>query len=466
MSNTKEGTTRGSFASHLGFILVAAGCSIGLGNVWRFPYITGQNGGAIFCLIYLLCLILLGLPLMTVELAIGRASRQSVSTAFKVLAPNVRRWNFISLISLVGKYVLLSFYGVITGWLLYYTVKIIQGDIVGLAPEQVSAQFGSLLGNPIDQFICLIVVLLISGLLCFKGISKGVERATKPAMLGMFLIVGFLAVYSLTMDGSSKGLDFYLKPNLESIQKVGFWTVVNNAMNQVFFSLSIGIGSISIFGSYIGKQHSIVKDSVSIISLDTLVAFLAGLIIFPVCFTYGVNADAGPTLIFQTMLNLFSQMPNGQLFGALFFAFLTIAALTTLVAVFEGIVADNIDYFEAKRSSSAIITFFALTLLSVPTILGFNSWSSFQPLGENTCIMDLMDFLISNNLLPLGALLMVVFCVSKYGWNWTGYIQEVLWGKKVDDNSKLMRFLKFYYKYCLTLIIGVIIVMGYVSKFA
>ncbi len=465
MAEPKTESTRSSFATHMGFILVAAGCSIGLGNVWRFPYITGQSGGAIFCIIYLICLILLGLPLMTIELAIGRASKQSVSTAFRVLTPGTKHWNIISLIALVGKYVLLSFYTVVTGWLLFYAGRIIQGDIIGLSHEQVNQQFGKLLASPSDQFFSMLAVLFISCLICYKGVRNGVEKITKPIMIGMFAIVTGLACYSLCMDGAGKGLSFYLQPSLESIEKVGFWTVVNNAMNQVFFSLSIGIGCISIFGSYISRKHNLLKDSAFIISLDTLVAFLSGLVIFPVCFTFGVQADAGPTLIFQTMLNLFSQMPGGQIYGALFFIFLTIAALTTLVAVVEGIVADNIDCFGTKRSSATILTFFVLLLISVPTILGFNHWSGFEPFGSGSNVMDLLDFIISNNLLPLGALFMVIFCVHKRGWNWTGYVQEMLWGREIDYSSKKQKFLKIYYKYGLTSLISIILIMGYIARF-
>jgi NSS family neurotransmitter:Na+ symporter len=465
MSELDEKTGRASFASHLGFILVAAGCSVGLGNVWRFPYVAGQSGGAIFCLFYFLFLILLGLPLMTIELAIGRASCQSVSTAFRVLTPGTRRWNIISLIAILGKYVLLSFYSVITGWLLFYAGRIFQGDIIGMSETEVSNQFGKLLSNPTDQFFCMLAVLFVSCLICYKGVRSGVEKITKPAMFGMLALMLFLVGYSFTLDGASKGIDFYLMPNLDNIAKVGWWRVINDAMNQVFFSLSIGIGCISIFGSYIGKKHSLLKDASLIAGLDTLVAFFAGLIIFPVCFSFGVQPDQGPTLIFQTLLNLFNRMANGQIFGGLFFVFLTIAALTTLITVIEGIIADNIDLFGMRRSSSAILTFFMLVLAGVPTILGFNVWADFHPLGGSSCILDFLDFILSNNLLPLGALFMVIFCISRKGWNWDGYVAEMMWGKNVDMTSRKIRFLKFYYKYCLTFLISIILIMGYISHF-
>lgn len=465
MSDSGKSPSRSAFGSHLGFILVAAGCSIGLGNVWRFPYITGQCGGAAFCLIYLLFLILLGLPLMTVELAIGRASKQSVSTAFRVLTPGTRRWNVISLIGIVGKYVLLSFYGVVTGWLLYYTGHILQGDFNDLSTVEVSKKFDALLASPSDQFFSALAVLFVSCLICYRGVRSGVEKATKPAMLGMLVIMVFLAVYAMTLDGAGGGLEFYLKPNLENIEKIGFWQVVSEAMNQVFFSLSIGVGCISIFGSYVEKTHSLLKDGAMIVALDTVVALISGLIIFPLCFSFGVQPDKGPNLIFHTLLNLFSQMPHGQVLGFLFFLFLTLAALTTLVAVVEGIVADNIDMFGSKRASASLITFLVLVLLSVPTILGFNVWKDFHPLGGGSNVMDLMDFLISNNLLPLGALFMVIFCVSRHGWNWSGYVTEMLWGRHVDETSFRYRFMKFYFTYGLTFLIAAVLTMGYVSRF-
>ena len=468
MDEHNGGQGRGGFATHLGFILVAAGCSIGLGNVWRFPYITGQSGGAVFCLIYLLFLLLLGLPLVTVELAIGRASRVSATRSFQVLAPGVRRWNVIGFIALVGKYVLLSFYSVITGWLLFYAGRMLQGEMSGLSEDGVSRQFASLLASPSDQFFAMLAVLLPTCLVCYRGVSRGVERFTKPVMVGMFLLVFLLAGYALTLDGASKGLEFYLMPSLDAVSKVGFWHVVNDAMNQVFFSLSIGVGCISIFGSYIGRRHSLLKDAAVIVGLDTAVALLSGLVIFPLCFTYGVSPDCGPTLIFQTLLNLFSQMPGGRIFGTLFFIFLTIAALTTLLAVVEGIVADNIDAFGMKRGKATALTFVLLVLLGIPVILGFNLWSGFHPLGGSSGIMDLMDFLISDNLLPLGALLMVLFTVSRKGWNWKGYVEEMTADRPegtTDLNSPRLRFLRIYYTWGLTSLIGVILVMGYISKF-
>ena len=465
MSELNKPSERVSFASHLGFILVAAGCSIGLGNVWRFPYVAGQSGGAIFCLFYLIFLIMLGLPLLTIELAIGRASRQSVSTAFRVLTPGTRRWNIISFIAVAGKYVLLSFYSVVTGWLLFYAGRIFQGDIIGMSEAEVSQQFGKLLSNPSDQFFCMLAVLFISCLICYRGVRNGVEKITKYAMLGMLALMFFLAGYAVTLDGAGEGIDFYLMPSIDNISNVGWWRAINDAMNQVFFSLSIGVGCISIFGSYIGKNHSLLKDSCLIAGLDTMVAFFAGLIIFPVCFSFGVHPDQGPTLIFQTLLKLFNRMDYGQIYGGLFFVFLTIAALTTLVTVIEGIIADNIDNFGMNRTSSTILTFFILVLAGVPTILGFNVWSGFHPLGGDSCILDFLDFILSSNLLPLGALFMVIFCISRKGWNWDGYVAEMMWGRNVDMTSSKNRFLKFYYTYGLTFLISLILIMGYVSRF-
>ncbi|MBR1924045.1 MAG: sodium-dependent transporter [Ruminobacter sp.] len=455
--------TRGVFASRLGFLLVAAGCAVGLGNVWRFPFITGQCGGAIFVLIYIVFLFLLGIPILTVELAIGRSSGCSVVKAFTSISPNFRRWGVIPVISMFGLYMLMSYYSVIAGWLVYYFVQVAEGSTIGLSQTEIGAKFNSLQADPYIQLAYVFMVIATVCFICYRGLQNGVEKITKYCMVGMFLIMIVMAVNSLTLEGASAGMSFYLKPDLEAVEKVGWFNVILNAMTQVFFSLSVGIGSILIFGSYISKKHSLIKESSIIAILDTIVALLAGVIIFPACYTYGIKPDVGPTLVFQTMIQMFNQMPNGRIWGSVFFLFLSIAALTTVVAVIEGIIAGCMELFNWSRHKSAMVNFVVIPLLSVPVILGFNQWSGFTPLGSGSNILDLCDFIVTNNVLPIGALLMVMFCGSKTGWGWNGYVNEVNSGSGIKLPGA--EFARIYYKYFVVSIIIVLLLTGYYGKF-
>lgn len=454
---------RSSFATRLGFILVTAGCAVGLGNVWRFPFITGQSGGAVFVILYLVILLCLGLPLMTVELAIGRASRRSIAKAFTKLRGDKKYWNVISVMSLAGLYILMSYYSVISGWLLHYLCQTANGNVIGISESQVSASFTELLLSPEAQIICAMSVLSMACFVCSFGLKNGIEKIVTPSMIGMLAIMAILIFHSCSLPGAEKGLSFYLMPNLESVEKIGFDRVIYNALTQVFFSLSIGIGSIMVFGSYMSKEHTLVKEGFIICMLDTAVAFMAGLIIFPTCFSFDINPGAGPTLVFETMLQLFNKMPYGQFWGTLFFLFLFIAALTTVIAVMEAIIKGYSELFGIRRWVSSLVNFFAISLMSVPVALGFNKLSGIHPLGNNSTILDFCDFIVANNLLPLGAILMLLFCVSKAGWGWNNYVDEVNCGRGFKLTGS--KWLCGYYKYIIVLTVVTILVMGYVSLF-
>lgn len=454
---------RDSFASRLGFILVAAGCAVGLGNIWRFPYIAGVSGGAIFVLFYILFLCLLGIPVMMVEFAIGRASRRSIGSAISTLKNNPKYWKIISFLGGMGCYILLSFYTVITGWLLYYTYELLIGNVGGLSTEEVNGLFNNMLSTPNSQVICTLIVILIGCLVCFKGLSNGVEKFTKPAMSFLFITMIVLAIHSISLDSSFNGLSFYLKPSIDSVNEVGWIKTIYNAMTQAFFSLSLGIGAMLVLGSFIDKRHSLLKESIFITLVDTLVAIVSGLIIFPACFSFGISPNSGPTLIFITMLNLFNQMPNGDIWGFIFFFFLLIAALTTVVAVIEGAINVTSEVFIWSRRKSVFINLIILSLISLPIILGFNEWSSIQIMGKGTNILDFADFLLSCNMLPMGALLMVLFCTTKYGWGWNNFVKEVNSGLgwKFPENN----LSKFYFQYVVCGLIIVILIFGYFDKF-
>lgn len=454
---------RTSFATRLGFILVTAGCAVGLGNVWRFPYITGQSGGAFFVILYLLFLICLGIPMMSVELAIGRASRKSIAQAFTELRENKKGWNCVSYASMTGLYLLMSYYSVISGWLLYYCYQTFTGDIIGISETQIGENFSNLMADPTTQITSAVSVLFLASLVCVRGLRNGIERMVKPSMLGMLVIMVIMIFHSCSLEGASEGLSFYLYPNWDAVEKIGFGKVLYNALTQVFFSLSIGIGSIMIFGSYMSKEHSIIKEGFIICVLDTVVAFMAGLIIFPSCFSYNISPSAGPTLVFETMLQLFNKMPHGHLWGSLFFLFLTIAALTTVIAVVEAIIKGYSELFSVNRFKSTIINFFAISALAVPVALGSNKLSFIQPFGEGSSVLSLFDFIVSNNLLPLGAIMMVLFCVSKIGWGWNNYLNEINTGSGIKLPAG--KWVMYYYKYFIVLVVVAVLVIGYYDVF-
>ena len=458
MENVKKRETLGS---RLGFIFLSAGCAIGLGNVWRFPFITGQYGGAAFVLMYVAFLLLLGIPVMVMEFAVGRASQKSSTRSFKVLCPQHRVWSLWGYGAWIGSVMLMMFYTVVTGWMLAYVWYSASGRFAGATPEVVNDAFGALLSDPQELIGWTALTVLIGVAVCWTGLRQSVERVTKVMMCGLLAIMIALALRSITLPGAERGLEFYLKPNFANLTANGLWSSVYAALGQAFFTLSLGIGCMAIFGSYIEKERSLTGEALLVTALDTLVALCAGLIIFPACFAYGVNPGAGPGLIFVTLPNMFNQMPSGQLWSTLFFLFMSFAALSTVIAVFENIIAGLMDRLGWKRQSAALFTGVAILILSIPCALGFNRWSGFQPLGAGSGVLDLEDFIVSNNMLPLGSLVYLLFCVSRYGWGWDGFIQEADAGRGI----KFPAFLRPYFTWVVPLLVLSIFAAGYWEKF-
>lgn len=455
---------REKFGSRLGFILISAGCAIGLGNVWRFPYIVGKYGGAAFILIYILFLIIFGLPIMTMEFSVGRASQKSIAESFKVLEPEGTKWHWFSIIGMAGNYLLMMFYTTITGWMFAYLFKMMRGDFVGNSVDEVSAQFGTMVSNPTLVIGFMILAVVIGFLICSLGLKNGVERVTKVMMLALLAIIALLAVRAVTLPGAMEGIKYYLVPDFGKMAENGVGEVVFAALGQAFFTLSIGMGSMAIFGSYISKERRLLGETVSIAVLDFFVAFMAGLIVIPSCFAYGIEPGQGPGLVFQTLPNIFNSMPGGRIWGSLFFLFMIFAALSTVVAVFENIVSFGMDLWNWGRKKACAVNTVVVIILSLPCALGFNVLSGVQPLGEGSTILDLEDFIISNNILVLGSLVYVVFCCSKkFGWGWNKFVDEANTGKglRFPNNN----FIKIYAKYILPFILLIIWAQGYVSKF-
>ena len=452
---------REQFKTRLGFLLIAAGCAIGLGNVWRFPYITGMYGGALFVIIYLAFLLGVGMPLLTIELAIGRASRRSIARAYEVLEQPKTKWHWNKFWQIPGSYILMSFYSVITGWLFYYMIRFwVGGFEAGIQQEQASVEFSELLANPLTMFVCMVTVVVASFAIVALGVVRGVERITKPMMLLLFALLFFMAVRSFTLPGFSEGISYYLMPNVGSISEHGIMEVLWAAMGQSFFTLSVGQGSILIFGSYMDKQHTLVTEATYICGLDTTVALLSGFIIFPACFSYGIAPDAGPNLLFVTLTTVFSNMSLGWFWGGLFFLFMLFAAVSTLIAVFESIIAISMDLFAVSRVKAVIVNFLIITVMAIPCVLGFNYLSFVHPLGFGT-ILDFQDFLISNNVLPIGSLVFVLFITAKTGWGFDNYLKEC----NIGDGVKLSRGLIWYFRFVMPLIIAILLVAGYVNIF-
>ena len=454
-------TQREQLGSRLGFLLISAGCAIGLGNVWRFPYMTGQYGGAAFVLIYLVFLVILGMPVIVMEFAIGRKGRQNIAGSLKALEPEGSKWHLYGYFAILGNIILMMFYTTVAGWMLAYLFHIIKGDLSGLTPDQVGAFFGGQLSSPSGLIGWMALAVVLGFGTCSLGLQKGVESVTKIMMSSLFIILLVLVVKSVTLPGAGKGVEFFLKPDMNKLVETGIWGTVYAAMGQAFFTLSLGIGSMAIFGSYIGKERSLTGESLNIIGLDTLVAILSGLIIFPACFAFGVDAGAGPGLIFVTLPNIFNSMAGGRVWGALFFLFLSFAAMSTVIAVFENIMAFTMDQWGWSRKKAAIVNGVLIFLLSVPCALGFNLWSAVQPLGEGSGIIDLEDFIVGNNLLPLGSLLFALFCSYKIGWGWEGFVKEA-------NEGEGLRFpvqIRFYVRYILPVIILVVFIGGYMEKF-
>lgn len=455
---------REKFSSRIGFILISAGCAIGLGNVWRFPYITGKYGGAAFILIYLLFLLIFGLPIMTMEFAVGRASGKSIAESFKDLEPKGTKWHWFSWLGMAGNYLLMMFYTTVTGWMFAYLFKMMRGDFKGLTSELVASQFVDLTLNPYALVGFMMLTVVLGFLICSGGLQKSVERITKVMMIALLAIIVILAVRVITLPDAEEGIKYYLIPDFGKIFKSGFSEVVFAALGQAFFTLSIGMGSMAIFGSYISKDRRLLGESVSIAVLDTFVAIMAGLIVIPSCFAYNIEPGAGPGLVFQTLPNVFNDMPGGQIWGTLFFLFMLFAAMSTVIAVFENIISFGMELRGWSRKKSCFINTFAVIILSLPCALGFNVLSGFMPFGAGSNIMDLEDFIISNNILPIGSLIYVLFCVLKTkGWGWDKFLAEANEGKGLRFPKSKVMFI--YTKYILPLIIVVILVQGYISKF-
>ena len=452
---------RERFSSRLGFILISAGCAVGLGNVWRFPYITGQYGGAAFVLVYLIFLVLLGLPIMVMEFAVGRASQKSAARSFHVLEPAGTKWHLQGYACMAGNYLLMMFYTTVGGWMAAYIFKTLTGEFKGLDSDGVAAVFNDMLARPGYMTFWMVLVVLLSFFICSLGLQKGVERITKAMMSCLFLILLILCIRSVTLPGASEGLRFYLVPDFTRFTENGVGNMIFAAMGQAFFTLSLGIGAMAIFGSYIGKDRTLTGETINICLLDTLVAFLAGLIIFPSCFAFGVDPGQGPGLVFITLPNIFNQMVGGRIFGVLFFVFMTFAAQSTIIAVFENIISFSMDLFGTSRKKAVLINGIAISLLSLPCVFGFNIWSGFQPLGAGSTIQDLEDFIVSNNLLPLGSMVYLLFCTSRYGWGWKNFLAEADTGKGV----KFPVWARVYVSYILPLIVLFIFIMGYYQKF-
>lgn len=461
MSNTKH-TGRDSFGSRLGFILVSAGCAIGIGNVWKFPYLCGQFGGAAFILIYLVFLLILGIPVMIAEFGIGRASRRSAARAFEALEQPSGRWHHYKWISIIGCYMLMMFYTTVAGWLLAYCWKMIKGEFAGATTEQITVTFGNLLSETGNMTFWMILVCVIGTIICYFGLQGGVEAVSKVMMSILLILMVILAVHSVFLKGAGEGIRFYLIPDFGNIRAIGWGTVIFQAMSQAFFTLSIGVGALLIFGSYIGNDRRLGGEALTVASLDTLVALMAGFIIIPACFAFGIEPDAGPSLIFLTIPNLFSQMVGGRIWGSLFFIFLSFAALSTVIAVFENLIAFSMDGLGWSRKKSVLYLGPMIIVLSLPCVFGFNIWAGFEPLGAGSSVLDLEDFILSNNLLPLGSLAFVLFCTRKRGWGWENFVAEANKG----SGMKLPHAIRFYMTYILPVIIIVIYLKGYYDMFA
>ena len=455
---------RENFSSRLGFILVSAGCAIGLGNVWKFPYMCGQYGGALFILIYLLFLVILGFPIMVCEFSVGRASKASCATSFKRLEPKGTRWHKYGYFGMAGNYLLMMFYTMVAGWMLYYFYRTAIGEFTSaqMTVAEITAKFGEMTSSAPTMTLWMVIAVVMAFAICAAGVQKGVERVSKVMMLCLLGLIAVLAVNSLLLPGAGEGVKFFLVPNFDTIKEVGFGNIVFGALSQSFFTLSVGIGSMAIFGSYIDRKRSLAGEAVSIAVLDTFVAIMAGLIIIPACFAFNIEQNAGPSLIFITLPNIFNRMAGGQIWGTLFFLFLSFAALSTVIAVFENIISFAMDLWGWSRRKSVIVNMIAIICLSLPCIFGFNILSGITPLGEGTNIMDFEDFIVSNNLLPIGSLVYLMFCVSRNGWGWDNFIKEANAGKGMKFPVKL----RWYMTYILPVIIVAIYLKGYYDIFS
>lgn len=452
---------REKFKSRLGFILLSAGCAIGIGNVWKFPYMAGRGGGGVFVLFYLIFLSILGLPILCMEFAVGRASQTSPVRAYQKLEKKGQKWHIHGYITLIGCYLLMMFYTTVAGWMLHYFYLTAAGRFAGTGTYAVAETFSSMLSKPSVMTFWMILVVVLGILVCIKGLQNSLEKVTKVMMISLLCIMVILAVNSFFMDGAKEGLKFYLIPDFERMKSVGIISTLVGAMNQAFFTLSLGIGAMAIFGSYIDKKNTLLSESVNVVILDTFVAIVSGLIIFPACFTYNVDQTSGPSLIFITLPNIFANMPLGRLWGSLFFLFMSFAALSTVLAVFENIICCGMELTGCSRKKSGAVNLFLIILLSLPCVLGYNvwNWSGFNVFGG--AVLDLEDFIVSNILLPLGSLVYLLFCVSRYGWGWDNFAAEANAGKGL----KIKSWMRGYITYVLPLIVLFIFAFGIYDKF-
>lgn len=447
---------REKFQTRLGFLLVSAGCAIGIGNVWRFPYVAGENGGGIFVLFYLLFLVCMGVPILTMEFAVGRASRKGTIQAYKTLEKPGQKWHIHGWFSIVGCCLLMMYYTTVSGWMLSYFVKFLTGSFsVDMTAEQVKGAFDNMLANPAEMMIFMAITVAFGFIVCSFGLQNGIERISKVMMGALLVLIVVLAVHSLILPGGQKGLAFYLLPDFSKVGKLGLGKVIVAAMNQSFFTLSIGIGSMEIFGSYMSKDNTLASESVRICGLDTFVALMSGLIIFPACFAFGVEPDAGPSLIFVTLPNVFVNMAGGRIWGALFFLFMTFASFTTVVAVFESLMASCIEAFGWSRKKTAVIEGIVIFAASIPCVLGYNVWSHLKLIGGRN-VLDTEDFIVSNLLLPIGSMIYLLFCVTKWGWGFDNYIEEANTGNGI----KMPKVLKYYFRFILPIMILIILIQG------
>lgn len=447
---------RENFGSRLGFILVSAGCAIGIGNVWRFPYVVGENGGAVFVLFYLLFLLCMGVPVLTMELAVGRGGRKSAVLAYKALEKPGNKWHIHGWFCMVGCYLLMMYYTTVSGWMVSYFYKFVTGKFrSGMDASAVSGVFSELCSNPVEMTVWMAVTVFAGFAVCSFGLQNGLERITKVMMLALLGLIIVLAVHSAALSGAGEGIAFYLMPDFKRTQEAGLGNVITAAMNQAFFTLSLGIGAMEIFGSYMSKEHTLVGEAVRICSLDTFVALMSGMIIFPACFSFGIEPNAGPSLIFETLPNVFINMQGGRIWGALFFLFMTFASFSTVIAVFENLLAGCIDNFGWSRKKASAINCIIVFIASIPCVLGYNLWSGLHIIGGRD-VLDSEDFLVSNLLLPAGSLVFLLFCVTKWGWGFDKYLEEANTGKGL----KLPKWLKNYFRFVLPVLILIILIQG------
>lgn len=450
---------REGFQSRLGFILVSAGCAIGIGNVWRFPYVAGQNGGGIFVLLYLVFLLGMGVPVLTMELAVGRASRKSAVLGYQALEKPGSKWHIHGWFCIFGCYMLMMYYTTVSGWMVSYFFKFAAGVFrPGMNAEESGAVFSELLASPGEMGIWMALTVILGFLVCSMGLRKGLERISKIMMSALLILIVVLAVHSILLSGASEGISFYLVPSMEKVKSVGIATVVTEAMNQSFFTLSLGIAAMEIFGSYMTKEHSLPGEAVRICALDTFVAIMSGLIIFPACFSYGVQPDAGPSLIFITLPNVFVNMVGGRIWGALFFLFMTFASFSTVMAVFENLISFCVDMFGLERKKAVFINGAIVLIASLPCVFGYNIWSNLHLIGGRD-VLDSEDFIVSNLLLPIGSLIYLLFCVTRFGWGFDRYMEECNQG----EGLKFSKRLKPYFQFVLPVLIILIIVQGLIG---